>query len=112
MAHQCFLTEYLHEEVEDEVPLVDELAAGVEGLVHISELSNAHVRQVSEVVREGHQVDVKVLEVDEDRRRISLSMKKVAESPDYTGASSAEEQTAAPRPEKKRKKPLKGGLEW
>jgi small subunit ribosomal protein S1 len=87
-----------------------ELATGVEGLVHISELSGTHVRQVSDVVREGQSVDVKVLEVDEDRRRISLSIRKVAESPEYTGSiDSAPEE---PRPEKKRKKPLKGGLEW
>ncbi len=89
-----------------------ELATGVEGLVHISELSNAHVRQVSEVVREGQEVTVKVLEVDEDRRRIGLSIRKVAESPDYTGSVDDESAPAAPRLEKKRKKPLKGGLEW
>ncbi len=87
-----------------------ELTVGVEGLVHVSELSEAHVRQPSEVVREGQKVQVKVLEVDEERRRISLSMKRVLTSPEYTGPA-----TAAPapiRPQTKRKKPLKGGLEW
>ncbi len=87
-----------------------ELTAGVEGLVHISELSDARVRSVSEAVREGQRVQAKVLEVDEDRRRISLSIKQVAAMADYTGPASAEPEP--PRPQKKRKKPLKGGLEW
>jgi len=84
-----------------------ELTAGVEGLVHISELSNERVRMVAEVVREGQTVKAKVLEVDEDRRRISLSIKQVVDAPDYTGEVSEQPE----RPKKKRKKPLKGGLE-
>lgn len=87
-----------------------ELTAGVEGLVHISELSDAHVRGVSEVVRDGDVVKVKVLEVDEDRRRISLSIKQVAAMADYTGPETTEPEPS--RPKSKRKKPRKGGLEW
>ena len=91
-----------------------ELTAGVEGLVHISELSDTHVRQASEVVRDGQEVEAKVLEVDEDRHRISLSIKAVNEAPEYTGAAldAAVSEAAARANEKKRKKPLKGGLEW
>jgi len=87
-----------------------ELTAGVEGLVHISELSDTRVRMVSEVVREGQVVQLKVLDVDEDARRISLSIKAVASSPDYTGPVTSE--TPPTKPQTKRKKPLKGGLEW
>ncbi len=87
-----------------------ELASGVEGLVHISELSETHVRSASEVVREGQTVEAKVLEIDEDRRRISLSIKALTTSPDYTGASAGEAaEPEAPRPARKR--PLKGGLD-
>ena len=50
---------------------------GVEGLVHISELAEHHVENPSEVVAAGDPVQVKILEIDEDRRRISLSMKRV-----------------------------------
>ncbi len=85
-----------------------ELAKGVEGLIHISELSDGRIRNASEVVREGDAVSVKVLEVDEDRRRISLSVKQVALDPEYTGPETAEPDPVKP----KRKKPLKGGLEW
>ena len=87
-----------------------ELAAGVEGLVHISELSEVHVRSASEVVREGQTVEAKVLEVDEDRRRISLSIKALTTSPDYTGAIAAEPEGPA-APAAPRKTPLKGGLD-
>ena len=87
-----------------------ELTPGVEGLVHISELSDERVRQVSDVAKVGQAVRVKVLNVDEDRRRIGLSLKQAAEA-DYLAPAESAEPTA-PRPEKKRKKPLKGGLEW
>jgi small subunit ribosomal protein S1 len=87
-----------------------ELAPGVEGLIHISELSDQHVRSAGEVVQEGQTVQAKVLSVDEDKRRISLSIKQLAEMADYTGAAQAEPEEA--RPKKKRKKPLKGGLDW
>jgi small subunit ribosomal protein S1 len=54
-----------------------EIVPGVEGLVHISELAEHHVESPSEVVEAGDDVQVKILEVDEERRRISLSMKRV-----------------------------------
>src|SRR5207247_3085755 len=54
-------------------------AQGIEGLVHISELSNTHVESPESVVNIGDQVQVKVIDVDVSRRRISLSMRQVAE---------------------------------
>jgi small subunit ribosomal protein S1 len=53
-----------------------EIIPGVEGLVHISELAEHHVENPSEVVSPGDQVWVRVLEIDDDRRRISLSVKR------------------------------------
>src|SRR6266498_4155632 len=53
-----------------------EIVPGVEGLVHISELAEHHVENPSEVVSPGDQVWVRVLEIDENRRRISLSVKR------------------------------------
>jgi small subunit ribosomal protein S1 len=53
-----------------------EIVPGVEGLVHISELADHHVETPSEVVQPGQEVWVRVLEVDEERRRISLSVKR------------------------------------
>jgi small subunit ribosomal protein S1 len=53
-----------------------EIIPGVEGLVHISELADHHVETPTEVVNPGMEVWVRILEVDEDRRRISLSVKR------------------------------------
>ncbi len=56
------------------------VAAGIEGLVHISELSEQHVESPEAVLSVGDQVRVKVIEVDVSRRRISLSMRQVGEA--------------------------------
>jgi small subunit ribosomal protein S1 len=54
---------------------------GVDGLVHVSELSWKHVDHPSEVVDVGAEVNVEVLEVDLDRERVSLSLKATQEDP-------------------------------
>jgi len=54
-----------------------EILPGVEGLVHISELADHHVDNPSEVVEPGALLNVKILEIDEERRRLSLSIKRV-----------------------------------
>jgi small subunit ribosomal protein S1 len=90
-----------------------ELTTGVEGLIHISELSEDRIRKVEEVVKVGDQIKAKVLEVDEEKRRMSLSIKALTIDAYYTGEevnAPASPEPAAPS--KKRKKPLKGGLEW
>jgi small subunit ribosomal protein S1 len=58
-----------------------ELFPGVEGLVHISELSWEHVENPREVVNPGDKVSVKLIEIDPERRRISLSIKQTTERP-------------------------------
>jgi small subunit ribosomal protein S1 len=55
-----------------------EIMDGVEGLVHISELAHHHVENPREVVEPGDEVKVKILEIDSERRRLSLSVKRVA----------------------------------
>jgi small subunit ribosomal protein S1 len=54
-----------------------EIMDGVEGLVHISELAQHHVENPREIVEPGDTVKVKVLEIDSERRRLSLSVKRV-----------------------------------
>ncbi|PLR75632.1 30S ribosomal protein S1 [Bacillus sp. V3-13] len=54
---------------------------GIDGLVHISQLSHEHVEKPSDVVQEGQQVKVKVLSVDRDNDRISLSIKETLPGP-------------------------------
>ena len=54
---------------------------GMDGLVHVSELSYQHVNHPSEVVKVGDKVSIKVLEVDRTRERISLSIKQTQSDP-------------------------------
>ncbi len=56
-----------------------ELGDSVEGLVHISEMSSRHIDTPAQVVKQGEDVKVKVMEINPERRRISLSMKAAAE---------------------------------
>jgi ribosomal protein S1 len=88
-----------------------ELTPGVEGLLHISELSHGRVNSVGDVVQEGQEVEVKILSVDEDQRRIALSLKQCTAMPEVE----AVRETAAPVPEQagksRRKRPLRGGLD-
>lgn len=57
------------------------LEDGVEGLIHISQLSDRHVAAASEVVKPGDQVKVKVISLDKKARRIGLSIKEAMERP-------------------------------
>ena len=56
-----------------------EILPGVEGLIHISELADHHVENPREVVQQGEEHPVKVIEIDPERRRLSLSIKRVEE---------------------------------
>ncbi|MCB9839087.1 MAG: S1 RNA-binding domain-containing protein [Phycisphaeraceae bacterium] len=58
-----------------------EIAPGVEGLVHISELAWKRIAKVDSVLKPDEVITVKVLEVDPDKRRISLSLKQTTEPP-------------------------------
>jgi small subunit ribosomal protein S1 len=73
-----------------------EILPGVEGLVHISELAQHHVENPREVVSQGDTVQVKVIEVDAERRRLSLSLKRVENGHEGTPAD-AEALTIAPQ---------------
>ncbi len=107
-----------HSEVEGTVSkLMDfgafvELESGVEGLIHISELSHKRVPRASDVVHEGEKVKVLVLSVDREAQRISLSMKQLAGEPESTEDQAASDAAAPPpKPKKKRRTgPLQGGL--
>jgi small subunit ribosomal protein S1 len=59
-----------------------EIHAGVEGLVHISELADHHVENPREVVNQGDELEVRIIEIDADRRRLSLSLKRVTPAPE------------------------------
>ncbi|MFM7207969.1 MAG: 30S ribosomal protein S1 [Planctomycetaceae bacterium] len=89
------------------------LEPGVEGLVHISELATRRIRHVSDVAREGQQVECRVISVDPGQQRLSLSIKALAPSPAAKEAPAVEEPEAdepPAAPAKKRTTPLKGGM--
>ncbi len=78
------------EELEGRVRSITDFGAfvdigGVDGLVHVTELSHRHVRHPRDVVSPGDLVPVKVLELDREKNRISLSMKALEEDP-WAGA--------------------------
>jgi len=56
-----------------------ELEPGLEGLVHISQLANRHVAKTEDAVKSGDEVKVKILKIDEDNKKISLSIKQAAD---------------------------------
>jgi small subunit ribosomal protein S1 len=91
------------------------LAPGVEGLVHISELAHRRVQRVNTVVSEGDVVDVKVLSVDRNAQKISLSIKAaqaatLAKSEDEQPEEEDAAEAARPSTVRPQKAPLKGGL--
>lgn len=88
-----------------------QLEEGIEGLVHISELSDQHVRSVGDVVKEGEIIECRVLGLDLKQRRISLSVKAAKES------SMSAEMEMMPdlenrKQSRKKKRPQRGGLSW
>jgi len=98
------------------------LEPGIEGLVHVSELAHRHLRSVADAVREGQEVECRVLSVDPDDQRMSLSIKALAatspapedETGDSARGAGAAENGPAPPAAADRKgtsptAPLKGG---
>jgi small subunit ribosomal protein S1 len=87
---------------------------GIEGLVHISELAHHRVVRVSNVVSDGQEVEVKILSIDREAQRMSLSLKAVQAAP----APAADESAPSEEPEPPRQPavprknaPLKGGVD-
>ncbi|MGB9690122.1 30S ribosomal protein S1 [Thermogutta sp.] len=88
------------------------LEDGLEGLLHISELADHKVDNPEEVVKVGDEIEVKILRVDKDERKIGLSRKRVEWAEEEQQA--AAEPAPAPEPkkekEREKEKELKGGL--
>jgi len=89
-----------------------QLEPGVEGLVHISELSHKRVFRVSDILSEGQQVQVKILSIDPENQRMSLSLKALEAKPQSGKAQTepAEDEPVVARTVKKNQAPLKGGI--
>ncbi|MEX0774978.1 MAG: S1 RNA-binding domain-containing protein, partial [Phycisphaeraceae bacterium] len=93
-----------------------EIEAGLEGLVHISELADRRVGQVTDVLKIGQQHQFRVLEVDEDNRRIKLSLKAVsapveeASQPVTKDAGKVAAPAGKPAAKSRKRSDLKGGM--
>ncbi len=90
-----------------------ELESGIDGLLHISEISDQRIKTVSEKLKVGDEVQVRVLKVDIDTKRISLSMKPLPPPPKPPTPEeiAAAAKAAAKAAKKKPAKPRRGGLE-
>ncbi len=91
------------------------LEPGVEGLIHISEMGHGRVKQASDVVSAGQDVDVQVLSVDVDAQRIGLSLKALMPQPEQPAPTAPDPAEAAAAQEARRQreqkaKHLKGGI--
>ncbi|MFD1885099.1 30S ribosomal protein S1 [Paenibacillus wenxiniae] len=76
-----------------------EIAPGVEGLVHISQISHKHIGTPQEVLEEGQTVTVKVLDVNPSEKRVSLSIKETEEAPAEEQKAPRENKSRAPKQE-------------
>jgi small subunit ribosomal protein S1 len=81
-----------------------ELAPGLEGLLHISEISDQKIEKPEDVLKVGQDLDVKILRVDSDERKIGLSLKRAQWQQE-------EEQREEVRSKRADKRGLRGGLE-
>jgi small subunit ribosomal protein S1 len=81
-----------------------ELAPGLEGLLHISEISDQKVEKPEDSLKVGQEVDVKILRVDSEERKIGLSLKRAQWAQE-------EEKREEARSQRAEKRGLRGGLE-
>ena len=71
------------------------IIAGVDGLIHISQIANKHVAKPADVLKIGEKVNVKITDIDEDRKRVSLSIRALLpEEAPAEAEEAAEEETA------------------
>ncbi len=108
MVHYCPVTDDLsparHEVQSKRLGVFQALAPGLEGLLRISEISDHKVEKPEDVLKVGQDLDVKILRVDSDERKIGLSLKRAQ----WQQEEQQREEVRATRPEKKN---LRGGLE-
>ena len=89
------------------------LEPGIEGLIHISELSHKRVFRVADVLAEGQEVEVKILSIDTDAQRIGLSLRALEAKPLPVKKAGGPDEAAEPEAPpiiKKNTGPLKGGI--
>ncbi len=99
-ARQHYVGEFIEGSVTKTVPFgaFVKVEEGIEGLVHISELAEAHVDVPDQVVKVGDRITVKIIDIDDVRRRISLSLKQAVKAGYGSEPEIAQEPAPAPAP--------------
>jgi small subunit ribosomal protein S1 len=87
-----------------------EIEPGVEGLIHISELSPNRVRRVADIVKPGQEVEVRILKLEPEARKLALSLRPLPTAAPEEPEEAEDEDETPPPPKPERKVPLKGGL--
>jgi small subunit ribosomal protein S1 len=87
-----------------------ELEPGIEGLIHISELAPQRVRRVADVVQADQEVQVRILRVDREQHKISLSLKQALPKANAPATEEEEEDVVEVKPPRPRTTPLRGGI--
>lgn len=86
-----------------------ELEPGLEGLIHVSEIDHKHVRRVADVLKVHQTVEAQVIEVDAERKRVSLSLKALLAKPEAQKPDEDLAPSGGEAYQRKHKGPLKGG---
>lgn len=71
-----------------------EILPGVDGLIHISQIANQHVEKIADVLKLGEEVDAKIIAIDTDKKRVSLSMRALLSEDEQKRAHAAEDEDA------------------
>lgn len=71
-----------------------EILPGVDGLIHISQIANQHVEKIADVLKLGEEVDAKIIAIDTDKKRVSLSMRALLSEDEQKRTHAAEDEDA------------------
>ncbi len=86
-----------------------EIEDGIEGLIHISQLSHRHVKTADEVVEVGETREAKIINIDAEQERVGLSLKELEEKPEPKEESKKPEKSSSQKSKKKEEEPSSGG---
>jgi polyribonucleotide nucleotidyltransferase len=86
-----------------EIGAIAEVLPGKDGMIHISQVSHERIAKVSDILKVGDKVKVKVMEVDKEKGRVSLSIKELLPKPDFAAKSNERPQRPSDpaKPQKK-----------
>ena len=89
-----------------------EIEPGVEGLVHVSEASNTYVKNIEDIYKVGDEIEVKVLAIDSERKKFTLSAKACMPELPAEEKAKPEKKDAKPRAPRKKDADREGDSEW